>query len=403
MTSPHPSGSSERERTAPPVASRRALYAAACLSMATLGTYATMTGALLPVIVDTLALDSAQAGLLVSSPGVGYIAAVALAGLLADALGYKTMWLAGVVMGLVGLVGIALAPTFGWLLAAIATLGLAGGFFDGGINPLLSALTAGRAGGVLNRVHAFFGVGATTGPLLVSLGVRWGLPWRWHYAILAVYLVVVGVIVLRHPARAESGSGSAGHATLGRALRQRPVLLGSAAMLLYGGVEACLFSWTALYLVQARGAAPALASLAVSAFGGALLAGRFASSAVVERLGYRRLVVGGALAGAVGVGLLVWSPGLVLSWLGLSLAGLAWAGILPTIVADVTAQAHGRPGAVTGLVCASSGLGKITLPWLVGQVAQGHDVAAGLSWVVSFSMLMGVAYALSRGRAGSRA
>jgi fucose permease len=374
---------------------RRALYAAACLSMTALGTYATMTGALLPQMVSALELEPYQAGLLVSSPGVGYIAAVALAGLLADVVGYRGMWLAGATLGLVGLAGIALAPSYGWLLAAIAILGLAGGSFDGSINPLLSLLSAGRAGGALNRVHAFFGVGATTGPLLVSLNLRLGLPWRWPYAVVALYLLGVGALVWWHPAPLAGERATPQRATLRGALRQRPVLLGAVAMLLYGGVEAGIFSWTALYLVQARGAAPALASLAVSAFGGALLAGRFASSAVVERLGYRRLVVGGALAGALGVALLVWAPGLAWAWVGVSLAGLAWAGVLPTIVADVTAHARGRAGAVTGLVCASSGLGKILLPWLVGQIAQGRGVGAGLSWVVGLSVAMGMVYGLA--------
>ncbi|MFH1086674.1 MAG: MFS transporter [Chloroflexota bacterium] len=378
-------------------AQRPPLLAAAYLSMITMGTNSTMTGALLPVIVRVLNLDVAQAGLLAAGPGLGYIVAVALAGLLGDAVGYRSVWLAGVGMGLLALLGLALAPSFGWLLPAVAALGLVGGFFDGGINPLMTALTAGRAGGVLNRVHAFFGVGATTGPLVVSLGMRLGLPWRWHYALPLAYLLAVGALVARHPVPRVTARAALGRATLGAALRRRPVALGALAMLLYGGVEACLFSWTALYLVQARGASPASASLAVSLFGLSLLAGRFATSAVVERLGYRRLVVGGSLVGAAGVAVLIWSPGPVLPWVGVGLAGLAWAGIFATIVADVAAQTPDRAGAVAGLVCASSGLGKIALPWLVGQVALGGGVAAGLSLVVALATFMGLSYTLSRG------
>ena len=380
----------------PPRTPQQSLLVAAYLSLATMGTNSTMTGALLPVIVRTLDLDAAQAGLLASGPGVGYIVAVALAGLLSDSLGCRTIWLAGVGMGLLALFALALAPSFLWLLPAIAALGLVGGFFDGGINPLMSALTEGRAGGVLNRVHAFFGVGATTGPLLVSIGVRMGLPWRWHYVLLAAYLLLVGALVTRNPLIPASRPPAVAGTSLISALRRRPVLLGALAMLLYGGVEACLFSWTALYFVQTRGFTPSVGSLAVSLFGAALLTGRFASSAVVERLGYGRLVIGGALLGSAGVGLMIWSPGRLLPWVGIALAGLAWSGIFATIVADVAAQAPGRAGAVAGLVCASSGVGKIILPWWVGQVAQRSSITTGLSLAVVGSILLGVSYALSR-------
>lgn len=363
--------------------------------MVTMGTTSTMTGALLPAIVRDLGLDAAQAGLLVSSPGVGYVISVALAGVLGDRLGFHRIWLTGVVMGLVALLGITAAPSLLWLLPPIAGLGLVVGFFDGSINPLVTTTAESRSGGTLNLVHSFFGVGATTGPFLVSLGLQRGLIWRWHYAALTLYLMMVGATILAFRISSRPRGARGEHVPLSRALASRPVLLGALAMLIYGGVEACLFSWTAFYLVRERAVAASMASLAVSAFGGALLLGRFTCGQVVERIGYKRLIVGGSFVGAVGVLLFIGLPGQTLPWLGVALAGLSWAGIFATVVADVSQRVPERAGTAAGLVCPASGVGKIALPWLLGQVAQATSLPMGFGLVAIFALLMGILYAFA--------
>jgi fucose permease len=368
---------------------------AACMSMILMGATMVMTGALLPAIVADLQLDTAQAGLLVSSPALGYIVAAASAGLLGDLLGFRRVWLLGAVAGFATLLAIAGAPSFAWLLPAAGALGLVAGFFDSSIDPLLVSLTRERSGGILNRVHLFFGVGATLAPLLVGLGLRQGLGWRWHYASLTVYVVVVALAIWQTKLPPRSPR-EAGHIfPWKQLLASRVVLLSALAMLIYGGVENSIFSWTALYLTRERNIAMATASLGVSAFSVTMLFGRLICSWLVERIGYKRLVVGGALLGAVGLAWLLVLPGQIWPWLGLGLCGLALAGLFATIVARATNQVPQYMGTVAGLVLASSGLGKISLPWLVGQVAQGSNLSNGLWLAVAFAVLMALVYALT--------
>ncbi|MCD6521017.1 MAG: MFS transporter [Anaerolineae bacterium] len=369
----------------------RPSLAPAFLSMVLLGALSVMVGALLPAIIQSLALNDAQAGLLVSSPAVGYVLAAALAGIMGDALGFRRVWLIGVGMGLLAILGIALAPSFAWLLPAVGATGLVAGLCDGSINPLIALLAQGRSGGVLNRVHLFFGIGATVTPFLIGLGLRLGLPWRAHYFLLSCYLLLVGASIrrARFPQREKLPPTSL--PPRWQLIKTIPFAL--LAIFIYGGVEASIFSWTATYLERRALASLATSSLGVSLFGIAMMVGRLLCSFAAERIGYKRLIIGGALGGAAALSMLLLAPGPFLPWVGLGLAGLALAGIFATIMADVTQRVSQRAGTVAGATCSSSGLGKILLPWLVGQVAQATNLEAALWLVVFGAVAIAAAYA----------
>ncbi len=366
----------------------------ASLSMVLMGATLVITGALLPSIALDLSLTSAQVGLLASSPAVGYVIAAALAGALGDRFGFKKIWLTGVIAGMIALIWIALTPSFTWLLPAVSAMGLVTGFIDGSVNPLVAILSSGSSGSTLNRVHLFFGLGATVAPLLISLGLSAGLPWRWHYGLLALYVLIVGVSIQRasYPkwTRAANEQGA-----FAKRLIQRAIALPLLAMLIYGGTEASLLSWIPLYLERVRSIPLTATSLGVSVFSGALLLGRAVCSGIAERIGYQRLIVGSAALGAVGVGLMLILPGQVLPWGAIAIAGFSLAGFFATAIADVTRRAPEYAGALAGLACSANGLGKIILPWAVGQVAQGTSLTAGLWLVVIAAALMALLYSRS--------
>ena len=364
--------------------------------MTLMGAFSSITGALLPAIIRDLRLLDSQAGLLVSSPAIGYVLASGLAGIMGDYLGFRRVWLLGIIVGLIAVAGIALSPTFPWLLIFAGIMGTVGGFFDGSINPLVSVEAGDRAGGVLNQVHLFFGLGATVFPLLVGLGLRLGLFWRWHYALLSLYLVALGVILWTasiSSARAKrrpDGSPSRRSVVLSRL-----VLLSSLTILLYCGVESSVFSWIAVYMERVRSADLATASLGVSVFGGTMTLGRLICGQIAERLGYRRLVIGGSWLGAVALRLMMALPGPVLPWLGLALGGLAISGIFATLMADVTRKVAAHKGTVSGMICSSCGMGMILFPWLLGQVTEATNVSVGMGLTVALGVAAGVVYLLT--------
>lgn len=376
--------------------SRRGALVAAFHSMILMGAIVTVVGALLPAMTADLALSDGQAGVLVASPALGYVTAALLAGALGDALGFRRVWIAGVILGVVALWAVAFSPGFVWMLPALVALGLVMGSFDGSINPLIASMYSERSGGILNHVHLFFGMGATITPLLISLGLRLGLGWRWHFGLLSLYVLLIGAIILRTsfpdmPPR----TGEEAPLSVGQILRRRLVFLSVLVMFLYVGAEASVFAWSALFLQRLRGVPVATASLSVSLFGGAIMMGRLICSQIAERVGYKRLIVSGSMLGALGVAILLWGPGAVSPWLGVGLTGLAFSGIFATNMARVTARSHGYQGTVAGMLCSAGGLGQILFPWTVGQISEAAGLPAGMALVLGVSALMGLVYLLT--------
>ncbi|MHB0858608.1 MAG: MFS transporter [Anaerolineae bacterium] len=375
----------------------RDLLGAAMLSMILVGTIAAMTGALLPSMMAALQLSSAQAGLLVSMPAVGYVLASLLAGLAGDTFGFRRVWLMGLGLALLGSLGVALAGSFGILLPSMLTLGLVGGLLDGSINPVLAIRTHDRAGGALNQVHLFFGLGATLMPLLVGLGLRHGVPWRWHLAVLAVLALLV--IAAVHWAAFPTPLTHARVAPVRWRSVWRPLPWAVVSAILYGGAEVGLLSWLALFMVRERAMPLGSASLAVSLFALMIMLGRALCGRFAERIGYQRLIQAGGMAAALGIAGMLSLPGPVLPWFGVTLAGLSLAGVFPTLLADVARRLPGREGAVMGVLCSSNGIGKIAIPWLVGLIAEGAGLTTGMWLLVAVGVLLAVAY----GRVGTTA
>jgi fucose permease len=363
--------------------------ATASLSVALTGISSIMIGSLLPSIVTDLHLTNIQTGILTGSPGFGYLAGVLLAGFLGDRVGYQLFWRLGAFAGFLALVGVALAPSFGLMLIGTSAIGLVPGFFDGSINPLLVILANDRPASTLNRVHSFFGIGVTIGPLLVGLALYSGLHWRWHFCLAATLAIVVLIAVLRLSFRKQPIPRPA----LSTLFRSRPLAYAIIAAAMYGGLEVIMLSWTVLYLNRVRLVSPATASLAVSLFGFTLMVGRFAASSIAEQIGYKRLVVGGGLAAALGLVLMLFLPGQILPWLGIGVTGLAMSGIFLTITAEVNSESPGLGGTVTAIVSAASGLGKMLLPLAIGQLTQSINLSSGLLLGVVCGLVLAIAYA----------
>jgi fucose permease len=376
--------------------SRRGALYTAFMSMILMGATVSMVGALLPAIIADLGLSDGQAGLLVASPAVGYVVTALLAGALGDALGFRRVWIVGVVLGMLALWAVAFSPGFGWMLPAMVALGLVSGAFDGAINPLIASLYGERSGGILNNVHLFFGMGATITPFLISLGLRYGLSWRWHFGLLSLYVLLVGFVILRtrFPAPPQRGTATE-PLSVGQILRRRLVLLAVLVMFLYVGAEASIFAWSALFLERLRSVPVSAASLSVSLFGGTIMIGRLICGQIAERVGYKRLIVGSSFLSTLGVAILLWGPGAFAPWLGVGLTGLAFSGIFATIMAQVTARSPGYEGTVSGLLCSAGGLGQIVFPWAVGMLSDAAGLPVGMTLVLVISALMGLVYLLT--------
>ena len=157
-----------------------------------------MTGVALPLIVKEYDLSSLEKGLVGAAPLAGImVGAIALGGL-ADTYGRRFMFVLEMLVFVVFLVGLAVAPGFGWLVFFLFGVGVALGCDYPTAHLVISESIPSRdRGRLVLGAFAFQAIGALVGTA-VGYAILAHSPqldaWRWMYAtaIVPAALVVIG-------------------------------------------------------------------------------------------------------------------------------------------------------------------------------------------------------------------
>lgn len=308
----------------------------------------------------------ATAGSVVSSTLSGWILARVRTG---------TLLVVSTLIATMALLLFALASRWWHLVAAAALAGGGGGAVDAALNGFVARSFSARH---MSWLHGFYGVGATLGPLTASVALVAERSWRAAYATLAALEGAVAIALLltirRWPAAVRVDKA----AERGRTALTGPMRAGVAFFFLYGALEASAGLWGASYLIAAKGVAVPVAGAAVSAYWGALTAGRFVTGALASSLGEARLVriaLGTAVVALLGLLVPGTPPALAIA--ALALLGFALAPVYPMLM-HLTPRRHGEEASMhlVGYQVAACSAGIALLPMLVGALAQRTSLLA---------------------------
>ncbi len=330
----------------------------------------------------------ATIGLTFFTFSAGFVAAGATSGPLIHRFGTRAALLVGggafVVAGLVT----ATRPAFVVFVGLQIVMGYGIGLIESVLNAHLAARP--NAATLLNRLHAFFGVGALLGPIAAAAMLR---VTQWPIVILALTIVGVPVLIAAwytYPERAldplratASEGGRRGQGLVPAVLRLPAVLLGATMLTVYVGLEIGVGNWGYGFLVDGRGASDLLAGSTVSAYWFGLTLGRFVISPVATRMGLTKIGMAYVcLVGVVGASAVTWLlPASAVAAVGFVLLGFFLGPVFPTTMAvapDLT-EARLAPTAI-GVMNAGSVVGGSLFPWLAGALGQGIGVWTLLPW-----------------------
>jgi fucose permease len=239
-------------------------------------------------------------------------------------------------MTALALVGFSIAPSFAWLVALAVPLGLGAGAVDSSLNHFVAAHYSSRH---MNWLHGFWGVGATTGPLIMGLALASSAGWAGGARTIGLLQLGLAVVLwltlsLWSQEHSKPPVEEGGHvATQFKSLRPLAVWLAPTVFLFYVAAEMGTGLWAASILVGNRDMAPAEAGFWVSVYFGSITAGRFAVGIVANRLGNRRLIRMGITLAAFGAA--VFASHAVIgqaSLAGLVLMGLGCAPVFPSLM-----------------------------------------------------------------------
>jgi fucose permease len=380
-----------------------------------IGVSAGAGGVLLLSQMNGYGVDRATIGITFFTGSAGYVFAGLSNGALMQRFGIRmALAVGGGAIAAAGLY-IATRPPFAAFVAVQLVIGYGTGVLDSVLNTYIASLPGATA--LLNRLHAFFGVGALLGPVLAAWIVSFA-PWTLVWLVLGVTCIpLTAGFLIAHPGPAptwpaatpepgaqapepgtqpaEPGTrtpeepGSPAGRLLAAALRDPGVLCGTAMLAVYVGLEIGVGNWGFSYLVQARGLTGTLAGYVVSGYWLGLTAGRFLINPVAARTGLttvRMMYV--CLAGIIAAATLAWLvPTAATSSAALVLLGFFLGPVFPTTMAITPRLTTPRlvPTAI-GILNAGALAGGAALPWLAGVIAQG----TGIWTLLPFCMALGV-------------
>lgn len=310
-------------------------------------------------------------GVLLAIGSVGYLTASSGYGRIHARLGTGAAIATGCTLMAVGLAGIAGAPQW-WIIAFSAVLlGIGGGLVDSGMNAHAALEFDLRS---INLLHASYGVGATLGPVLITISLTAGAAWRGGYAVMALGQMAMAGAIWRSRSRWTSRPPETGDDQVVTIRRGRVILLLS-LFFVYTGAEVGVGQWAYTLLSEGRAMSTAVAGGWVAAYWGGLTGGRFLVSVVGNRVSPSNTLNASVAMALLGVGALWWDPAGA-GFVGLPIAGIGFAAIFPTLV-SLTPLRIGRDRStrMVGYQLAAANLGIATLPWVLGLFAEAKGLA----------------------------
>ena len=317
-------------------------------------------GSLLAVSVTGYIISSFISGRLISRLGVGRILAVSCA------------------MTGLALLGYTLVPQW-WMMVSLAIFsGLGAGAIDSGLNAYVASHFS---EGLMQWLHASYGVGVTIGPLIMTLALNSFNSWRVGYLITASFQLLLALIFSLTLPMWKDNVQSDGvekpkiltdyKTSLRETLHQSQVWLSLLQFFLYVGSEVSIGIWTYSLLTESRGIQPETAGLWTGSYWAMFTVGRAVAGLFAKKVGVNKLVIGSLGLAISMAGLLWWNPAPWTNLVAVALIGLAIAPIFPALVSGTSQRVSPRFAANTiGMQMSASGLASVVIPSLLGVLAR---------------------------------
>ena len=337
-----------------------------------------LLGVAWPSIRGTFSIPLDAVGMLMFTGTAGYITSGFLSGPLISRLGVGRVLMGSCALTGMVLITYTLVPSW-WMMVLLGVFaGLGAGAIDAGLNTYVAAHFS---AGVMQWLHACYGIGITLGPIIMTFALtQWG-SWQLGYIIVGGFqLLLAACFALTLPMwDQKDGAASADQpkrltdyrTPLGETLRRPRVWLSMALFFIYVGCEVALGVWAYTLLTEARGIAPRTAGLVTGSYWATFTIGRIIAGLFAKRIGVNALVQGSLLGAMLGALLLWWNPIPVANVAAVALIGFAIAPIFPALMSGTSQRVGRRDAANTiGLQMVSTGLGSATISTLLGVLAQ---------------------------------
>jgi fucose permease len=331
-----------------------------------------------PSIRASFSIPLDAIGMLLAASVAGYMTASFFNGPLISRLGVGPVLAGSCALTGVALIGYTLVPEW-WMMVFLGVFaGLGAGAIDAGLNTYAATHFS---EGLMQWLHASWGVGVTLGPIIMTIALTTMDSWRMGYRVVGVFQLVLAICFVLTMAMWVQNKGQKGipeskqltdyKTPIWDTLRQPQVWLSTLLFFLYVGAETSLGTWTYSLLTEARGIDRTIAGFFAGSYWATFTVGRVVAGLFAKRIGVHLLVLGGLAGATLGAGLLIWNPSEGANVLAVSLIGISIAPIFPAMMSGTSRRVGAHFAANTiGMQMAATGFGAAVIPSLMGILAR---------------------------------
>jgi len=364
------------------------------LAFISLGLPDSLLGSAWPVMQSDLSVGFSSAGIISMIICGGTIISSLFSGKLINHFGTGKVTFISVTMTAVALLGFSLSPSFIWLCIMAIPLGLGAGSVDAALNNFVALHYKAKH---MSWLHCFWGVGATSGPIIMSLFIAKNNGWqKGYFTISLIQFALVFLLFITLPLwkKLEKNDGETSDDDEKNTEKISPlkipgVKLALVSFVCYCATESTAGLWGSSYLVNYKGFSADDAARGISLFYGGITLGRLLTGFLTMKFNNHILIRLGQIICIIGAIFLLVPLPTYFSLIGLILVGLGCAPIYPCMLHETpTRFGTSASQSIMGIQMAFAYIGSTFMPPILGFIASKTSIMIFPYFLLCYMLIM---------------
>lgn len=347
------------------------LLAIIYIAFISLGLPDAILGSAWPNLHQDLGVPISYAGIVTMIVAGGTIVSSFFSGRIIKKFGTGKVTTFSVFLTATALLGIYLSPSFIWICILGIPLGLGAGAVDSALNNFVALRYEAKH---MNWLHCFWGIGATSGPFIMSLYLLEENGWRFGYLTIGIIQTILVICLFASlplwkkfeikDNNEEEVNIAVNVSTLLKLPGAKPALI---SFFCYCAIELTTGLWASSFLVVNSGLSVEKAAKWVSLYYLGITVGRFLAGFVAIKLNNKQMIRIGQVICIIGAFLLMMSFSSNVQLVGLILIGLGCAPIYPAMLHE-TPNRFGKElsQGIMGIQMSTAYVGSTFVPPIFG-------------------------------------
>ena len=364
------------------------------LAFISLGLPDSLLGSAWPVMQADLSVGFSSAGIISMIVCGGTIISSLFSGKLIHRFGTGKLTFVSVTMTALALLGFSAFPSFIWLCIMAIPLGLGAGSVDAALNNFVALHYEAKH---MSWLHCFWGVGATSGPIIMSLFLAKNNDWqKGFFTISLIQFALVFLLFITLPLwkKLERNDSEVSNDDKKNTEKISPlkipgVKLALVSFVCYCATESTAGLWGSSYLVNYKGFSADDAARGISLFYGGITLGRLLTGFLTMKFNNRILIRSGQIICIIGAIFLLAPLPTYFSLIGLILVGLGCAPIYPCMLHETpTRFGTSASQSIMGIQMAFAYIGSTFMPPILGFIASKTSIAIFPYFLLFYMLIM---------------